>query len=69
MHCHSRFCGIGTVSSRRQVPQKEDSTDVVTLKARDKAAIVSAKAQIELLLEEQEERLPYTPPSHPGRKH
>jgi hypothetical protein len=44
----------------REERLSEEEKDRVTIKSREKSSIVSAKAQLELLLEEQEERLPFT---------
>jgi len=42
------------------VPRSEDNEDIVTLRARHKQMIYSAKAQIELLCEREESKLEYT---------
>mmetsp|Transcript_15825 Transcript_15825/g.34874 ORF Transcript_15825/g.34874 Transcript_15825/m.34874 type:complete len:376 (-) Transcript_15825:62-1189(-) len=43
-----------------QVPDKDTASDTVVLKAREKQAVYSARAQIELLIEKEEDKLDYT---------
>merc|ERR1719408_595251 len=69
-HMHRFLIGKGGQTKSRlerdsgahiSIPQREDGpSDQVTLRSRDKGSIYSARAQIELLLEEQEEKLPFT---------